>query len=751
GQRHHDPLLGALEKILALPQSRLAVSDLLDLLEVPALRARFGIEADQLPLLHRWVRKANIRWGLHAEHRASLDLPQAPGENSWTWGLRRMLLGYAVGAGEAWQGVEPLDEIGGLDAALLGPLVRLLDGLDLAWRTLAQPATPPEWGERLRELLKGFFLADEGRDGFTLLRLESGLQDWLDACAGAALHEALPLSVVREHWLAQLDQSSLSLPFFAGAVTFATLMPMRAIPFRRVCLLGMNDGDYPRTRVPMDFDLMGRDYRPGDRSRREDDRYLFLEALLSARDHLHISWVGRSIHDHSERPPSVLVAQLRDHVAAGWRLAGDEAPVREAGAALLAALTTEHRLQPFSRAYFTDTGDEGLFSYAREWREGLAPSPASAGEGRGEGKGLGGTQASGSTGNAPHPNPLPLMREREYGGAPLPLMREREYGGAPLSLMWERALPAFRWDAELTIALLSDFLRDPVRAFFQQRLRVHFEVADPVSEDQEPFALDALENWQLQDELIRAQLAAPAQGVPREAALAARLQRIQRRGELPAGQFANAVAAGLAAPMADLFERHDKALADWPEPADDEALDHDHPAGTPPLRVVDWLGELRRNARGERGRVLLSSTGLLKDQHYRRDKLVPYWVAHLAGHLNGEPLATVIVSKNGDVTLPPLPLAQARQHWEELLHAWQQGMHRPLPLALRTAFAWLQKGGAAGQGPDTDAGRAARACYEVHEPEHLRFAECEESPYLSRAYPGFDRLWADGEFAQWAD
>ena len=369
--------------------------------------------------------------------------------------------------------------------------------------------------------------------------------------------------------------------------------------------------------------------------------------------------------------------------------------MREAGAALLEALTTEHRLQPFSRAYFTGTGDEGLFSYAREWREGLVP----------------------------------------HAEASMP--------DAPLA--------PFRWDGELTIALLSDFLRDPVRAFFQQRLRVHFEVADPVSEDQEPFALDALENWQLQDELIRAQLAAPAQGVAREAALAAQLERIRRRGELPAGQFAAAVAAGLAAPMADLFERHDKALADWPEPADDEALEFDHPAGTPPLRVADWLGELRRNARGERGRVLLSSTGLLKDQHYRRDKLVPYWVAHLAGHLNSEPLTTVIVSKNGDVTLPPLPVAQARQHWDDLLQAWQQGMHRPLPLALRTAFAWLQKGGAAGQGPDSEAGRAARACYEVHEPEHQRIGECGDSPYLSRAYPSFDHLWADGEFAQWVD
>ncbi|HCL77497.1 MAG TPA: exodeoxyribonuclease V subunit gamma, partial [Pseudomonas sp.] len=104
-------------------------------------------------------------------------------------------------------------------------------------------------------------------------------------------------------------------------------------------------------------DLMAGDYRPGDRSRREDDRYLLLEALLSARDQLYVSWVGRSIRDNSERPASVLLGQLRDHLAAGWRLDND--------GDLLKALTTEHPLQPFSRRYFEGAG--ALFSYAHEW------------------------------------------------------------------------------------------------------------------------------------------------------------------------------------------------------------------------------------------------------------------------------------------------------------------------------------------------------------------------------------------------
>ncbi|WP_145927233.1 exodeoxyribonuclease V subunit gamma [Jeongeupia sp. USM3] len=686
GRRQNDPLLGALEQLLNLPESRIAVGDVLDLLDVPAVRRRFGIDEDQLPLLHRWIADANIRWGLHAEQREKLELPPGLAQNSWDFGLRRMLFGYAVGAGDAWDGIEPMDEIGGLDAALLGPLVRVVERLEAGWRTLREPATPSEWGVRLRQLLDDFFDAGSDDDGFTLLTLDQALQDWLAACAAAKLADPLPPSVVREHWLAQLDQPGLNQPFLAGAVTFATLMPMRAIPFRHVCLLGMNDGDYPRTRVPMDFDLMARDYRPGDRSRREDDRYLFLEALLSARDALHIGWVGRSIHDDSERPPSVLVAQLRDHLAAGWRTEGGE---------LLDALTVEHRLQPFDRAYFS--GEGRLFSYAYEWQGGVADDDAHAA--------------------------LPA---------------------------WKPEAPLAPWtpEAPLTLKQLADFVRAPVEAFFRQRLGVYFEQADRAGEEHEPFALDALQNWQLQHELIQAQLVALRRGESREAALANRLDRIARRGELPV--FADTERARLAEPMDGLFARYAEASAAWPDEVADEEIGFEagRDRGTP--AVADWLTGLRRNTAGERGRVLLDSGKLIKERHYRRDKLIPFWIAHLAGHLEGE-MTSVIVAKDATVTLPPLAPDEAAAHWLALLGAWNEGMTRPLPLAVQTGFAWLGHGGSTGTGTDGAAGKAARECYELHDPRFGRHAELNDSPYLMRAWPGFDALWADGEFALWAD
>ncbi|MCK5873807.1 MAG: exodeoxyribonuclease V subunit gamma [Alcanivoracaceae bacterium] len=445
-QRHRLPFAIALEALLDLPRSRFTVSDLLDLLDVAPLRQRFAIEESDLPVLRRWVRESGIRWGLHAEQRSSLDLPGNFSQNSWTFGLKRMLLGYASGSSGSWQEIEPYSEVSGLQATLAGQLFALLGELEKHWHSLRQPGTPDQWMVRLRELIDDLFALDDDEDLQLQATLLEALADWQDACEQAGFAEPLPLSVAREAWLGALDQGGLSQRFLAGRVNFCTLMPMRSIPFRRVCLLGMNDGDYPRTQMPLDFDLMaGRgQYRPGDRSRRDDDRYLFLEALLATRESLHISWVGRDVRDNHERPPSVLVAQLRDYLASAFSVADG---------ALLDAITVLHPLQPFSLKYF-DGSNPALFSYDHEWR-------------------------------AAHDE----VDEQEHALLPLPPS--------------EQAIA-------LNSSQLARFLKNPPQLFFNERLKVRFAGDDGAEDDDEPFALDGLGKHQISSTLLSAAMQADA-------------------------------------------------------------------------------------------------------------------------------------------------------------------------------------------------------------------------------------------------
>ncbi len=676
GQRGRDPLLIALEHLLKLPDSRFPVSEILDLLDVPALRARFGIQESDLPTLHRWIEGAGVRWGLNAEQRATLELPTGLEQNSWHFGLRRMLLGYAVGAGASCDGIEPYDEIGGLDAALIGPLVALIDALEVAYRELSSPASAVDWGARLNALLQVFFRAESDHDDYLLVQLQSLCEDWLETCEMVGLEDLLPLTVVREAWLAGLDQGRLSQRFLAGSVNFCTLMPMRAIPFKVICLLGMNDGDYPRAQPPLDFDLMGSDYRPGDRSRREDDRYLLLEALLSARDQLYVSWVGRSIRDNSERPASVLIGQLRDHLAAGWTLAEGEA--QDIGS-LLHALTVEHPLQPFSARYFHQ--GSGLFSYANEWRALHLP-------------------------DATQPNESP-------------------------------ALEPFVADEPLTLPLLQDFLRHPVRHFFSQRLKVFFESAQAPLADEEPFVLDALQRYSLSENLLSAALADTQDS---ERALLAQAKRLQGRGVLPMAGFGDCLRDELIEPLPDLLQRHRQLLEQWPYRVDSalpirfEYRD---------LRLDGWLGQVYRRD----GDDLLSITTLPNSigsgRTLKWHRLIQSWVMHVAACAVGLPLHTAIVASDQTLLLKPLEKDAAEQFLGHLLLARQAGMSTPLPVAAKTAFAWLEQ-----SDPDKALAAAAKA-YDGDGISHD--GERSESTALARQFSDFAALTASEEFEGWCE
>ncbi|MEE9679100.1 exodeoxyribonuclease V subunit gamma [Pseudomonas moraviensis] len=671
GQRGRDPLLIAVEHLLKLPDSRFPVSEILDLLDVPALRTRFGVEERDLPTLHRWIEGAGVRWGMSAEQRAGLGLPEQLEQNSWHFGMRRMLLGYAVGSADACAGIEPYDEIGGLDAALIGPLVALLDALEIAHQQLTQPAQPKEWGLRLQALMQVFFQASNEHDDYLLTQLEELRETWLETCEAVGLTDELPLTVVREAWLAGLDQGRLSQRFLAGAVNFCTLMPMRAIPFKLVCLLGMNDGDYPRAQPPLDFDLMGSDYRPGDRSRREDDRYLLLEALLSARTQLYISWVGRSIRDNSERPASVLIGQLRDHLASGWRSID---PSQD----LLDALTEEHPLQPFSARYFHE--GEQLFSYASEWQV--------------------------------------LHQEKT------------QQSEAPL-------LAPYVQEEPLTLALLQDFLRNPVRHFFTQRLKVYFEAAQAPLADEEPFVLDALQRYTLSDSLLEAALSQPDDV---DQALHARALRLQNSGLLPMAGFGECLQRELIEPLPDLLQRYQQLLTLWPTPLSSAipvSLDLQG------LRLEGWLANLHQRADGGLLSVttIPNSIGSIKTRKWHR--LTKSWVTHLVACASEHALTTALVASDDTLLLEPMERDRALRLLGDLLLAWQSGMRQPLPIAIKTAFAWLSQ---------TDPVKAEAAARKAYDGDgQTSNGERRESPALLRQYPDFDALLADETFTGWCD
>ena len=620
-----SPLIGAVDWLLSLPQQRCRMSELVALLELPAICGRFGIEQASVAKLTQWMAGAGIRWGLNAEHRSELGLAACGEQNSAWFGLCRMLSGYASGAVSVqtalFERIEPYPEVAGLEAELAGSLAHLLQALIQWWQVAGTAATPAVWVERARTLLASMIKAESELDSQALCALEEGLLAWQSACEEAGFDDAVPLPVARAAWQEALKTPALNQRFRAGGITFCTLMPMRAIPFEVVCLLGMNDGDYPRQTMRSDFDLMGLKgvARPGDRSRRDDDRQLMLESLLSARRILYISWCGHSVRDNSEQPPSVLVAQLRDYLASAW------------GREVVDSRTTQHPLQPFSRRYFE--ADNPLRTYAREWR--AAHEPAA--------------QASG--------------------------------------IATSPALAGFEPEQALTLAQLAAFLRNPVKAFFRKRLLVNFAGEQEENSDDECFAVDALHEYSLIRALLDRALAQGAQqdSVPRALLQLRKAGELPLKG---LGDFKQQALQETLATMLHAWREAEARFPEKAErqsvrlQADEVVLedwiDHLRASDVSGTRQIAWL-EL------EPGKLLEGG----KKPVARADKLSGPWIRSLAVAACGLSAQGVLVGRDGVVEINPVPEQQAKATLSMLLKLWLAGMNSPLPLPPKTALALL--------------------------------------------------------------
>ncbi|HHQ4049417.1 TPA: exodeoxyribonuclease V subunit gamma [Citrobacter freundii] len=603
--RQSHPVLQAFISLLSLPDSRFVSEDVLALLDVPVLAARFNINEEGLRYLRLWVNESGIRWGIDDDNVRELELPPT-GQHTWQFGLTRMLLGYAMESTQGeWQSVLPYDESSGLIAELVGHLASLLMQLNLWRRGLAQERPLEEWLPVCRDMLNDFFLPDAETEAAMTL-IEQQWQAIIGEGLGAEYRGAIPLSLLRDELALRLDQERISQRFLAGPVNICTLMPMRSIPFKVVCLLGMNDGVYPRQLAPLGFDLMSQKPMRGDRSRRDDDRYLFLEALISAQQTLYISYIGRSIQDNSERFPSVLVQELMDYIGQSHYLPGDELLTSdESETKVKAHITRLHTRMPFDVQNF-QPGEQQ--SYAREWL------------------------------------PAANMSGKAHADFVQPLH--------------------FTMPETLTLETLQRFWAHPVRAFFQMRLRVNFRSEESEIPETEPFTLEGLTRYQLNQQLLNTLV---------EENDAERLfRRFRAAGSLPYGAFGEILWDTQRQEMQSLADR----IIASRQPCQSMEID----LSCNGVQITGWLPQVQEDGLLRWRPSLISvSQG------------VQLWLEHLVYCASGGAgESRLFLRKDGEWRFPPLEAEQALLYLSQLIEGYREGMSSPLLVLPESGGAWIK-------------------------------------------------------------
>ncbi len=461
--RQTNPVMGVLAEVLELTTSRMTASEVLDLAGREPVRRRFGFDDDDLFRLEEWVNGAFVRWGFDAAHRGSFGLSDI-GSNTWQAGLDRILLGVAMAEEDhrLFGGVLPLDDVDSGDIELAGRVAEFVDRLRSALDDLAGTRTIDAWADTLARLTDEL-TATTTSDAWQRSQLAVLLEELVGEASVGGTVSPVELSCddVRSMIADRLRGRPTRANFCTGHLTVCTLVPMRSIPHRVVCLLGLDDGRFPRHIERDGDDLTARAPRVGDRDARSEDRQLLLDGLLAARDHLLITYSGRDERSNLSRPPAVPVGELLDVI---------DHTVRTGEGRARDAVVVAHPLQPFDHRNF----EAGALVADEPWSFDALH--------------LAGAQAA---------------------------LTPRHGASAFLA----HPLEPYRVE---TIGLdqVERFLRHPARAFLRERLGISLRDKTRDFDDAIPVELDGLERWQVADRVLQAQLAGASQASCFEAELA---------------------------------------------------------------------------------------------------------------------------------------------------------------------------------------------------------------------------------------
>lgn len=658
--------LRAFLDLLDLADSRFGAEAVLAPLDAPAVRARFGLDEDDLPVLRNRVRDAGIRWGADEAQRRAEGLP-ATDDHTWRQGIRRLLLGYAMSDTDALVGGLvpcPADAagFGGGPAAdeALGRFLTYCDDVFGLRSRLAVPRSPDDWAGALRNEV-GRFFGDGPAGPSTKLRDRRALADETDvvrdlirefqreAQAGTS---SIPFTLARDVLREHAREAARRPTQLADGVTVARLASGSIFPAQIVCVVGMNDGTFPRSQPAPSFDVVAAGpARRGDRDVRHEDRFAFLEALLAARRSFILTYTGRGLRDDAPIPPAVPVDEFKDYLV---RRFPDARAVSEPdGASNVPKVETRHPLQPFSARYFTisdpgetaPTGDADLFSYA----EGMCTAAKTLLE-------------------VPEPDPAPTpplaLVERSRG------RRTEPQGAEPRLRLTAATLPEPDDSRRaVTLAELIRFFANPARFFLRERLGLRLELDDATLHEDEPFAPNALDEYQLRSDVwdrTRSGLDADRVGA-----------LLHGSGRLPHAALGRVVHEDAQAEVDRLHAR----LASY-----QEALD------APPRDIDFEMDGFRVTGTVEH----IGPDGLVwwRNGRLRAQDRIEIWLRQLAWAAAGhDPVGAAGIGREKGESKPtrlqpPDRAGEQLAHW---LRAWWRGLMRPLPFFPETSFAYAKK------------------------------------------------------------
>jgi len=622
------PILSSFNQLVNLPFSRFGVSDILDLLQVSHIADNFKIEESELDQIRNWLEKVGVKWGLNGQHKTEFEQGEIE-LNTWVQGLNKLLLGVVQrDESTPFNDIYAADHVEGMAANTLGKLLTFFDKLIKYKNLLMIDGSLFDKTLILEQMIVEFYdtQSDQSWDLMVLENLMTSIKSHFEnKDYQGEISQKVMCYLVKQG----LKEKGVGQRFLIGKINFCTLMPMRSVPFKVVCMLGLNDADYPRSVQPMGFDLLPQSRRQkGDRSRKLDDRYLFLEALLSAREHLYVSYIGRSCFDNTERVPSTLVSELLEYISRGfYQLETDSEQVNKN---FPNNLIQQHHLQPFNKAYYlkSDDGHNSEQSY----------------------------------------NPTWMITDYQLAS-----------DAKPLDIVPEN---------EIELESFISALCQPQKRFYQSSLALKLPQGDDINKDEEPFTLDHLERYFYLDEFLTKAL--KGENTSQNQILQRGNLPLANVGELTLDKIEGRISQMLLNIQSHDFTLSDDPLD---INVAISTLESEHQTTTDsaiytPIQstIVGWL----KNVSQVNSDTQVAKQLFYRPASVKAKDLIKAWLYHLTAHASGHKLDTLIIGLDEQYQFTHLSIDAANELLQSWFTLYAKSLTQPVAFFPQSALEYAK-------------------------------------------------------------
>lgn len=302
-------------QFLRLLKTRFEPHHVLELLRYEIVMDRFDVSERDLNRIRHWISENRVLWGYDVAHKE--DVLQPPTETG-TWSRLFTRAWNSLLWGDEFTNPHSGDVISLQDpddARLISVLQDLLSRLNQARKESQNSAKSlSEWIAELESWGEFLFQKKQTTDSQKLppsvqLFLNTFISDIEQSDSGET---SLPFDLILKHLEQITESKSGSSAVFNQGVLFSNMVPVRGIPARVICLIGVGESRFPRVSTSPEFDVMRLLPLPADRDRKREDRQLFYEAVMAAKDTFYISYVGQNQKDNSEMEPSTVLIEFLD-------------------------------------------------------------------------------------------------------------------------------------------------------------------------------------------------------------------------------------------------------------------------------------------------------------------------------------------------------------------------------------------------------------------------------------------------------